>query len=172
VSDLVKFHIPAGFVLARVLPTPSELVYGFEQGWLSEPDVVAIGLAMYGVGEAPAVIENLALLLSDELSRVPDLVEELKTSRSADGDADARVWLFLALAWVHENEGDFIDPYEVVEMLYADFEYPSAIEGFVRFMPPPAGEPVGMSALDARWEAYLSAEADWFRARGALGQER
>jgi len=170
VSDLVKFRIPAGFVLARVLPTPAELVHGFERGWVSEPDVVEISLAMYGAGGAPAAIENLALLLSDQLSRVPDLVEELKNLISAEGDAAARVWLFLALAWVHENEGDFLDPYEVVEMLYADFDYPSAIEGLVRFMPPPAGEPVGMSALDARWEAYLSAEAEWFRARGALGR--
>jgi hypothetical protein len=29
-SDLVKFRIPAAFVLDRLQPTPAELVHGFE----------------------------------------------------------------------------------------------------------------------------------------------
>lgn len=50
-------------------------------------------------------------------------------------------------------------------MLYTDFDYPDAMAGFVRFLPAPAGEPTGMSALDDRWRAYLAAESDWFSAR-------
>ncbi|HEY0690131.1 MAG TPA: DUF2247 family protein [Kribbella sp.] len=128
--------------------------------------MVTTALAIYGNGDGLPSIEQLALLLSDELSRVPELIGDARSALPPDEhDAAARAWLFLALAWVHEKEGDFLDPYEVVEMLYADFGYPAAIEGFVRFMPSPAGEPVGTSALDARWRAYLSAEADWCEVR-------
>jgi hypothetical protein len=163
-SDLVKFRIPAAFVLGRLLPTPAEVVYGYERGWISEADVVAIALELYSKGDAPPSVEGLALLLSDELSRVPVLIEELR-GFSTEADDAARAWLFLAMAWVHDNEADFLDPYEVVEMLYADFGYPPAVKSFVRFMPPSPGEPFGMSALDERWRVYLETEAALYRAR-------
>ncbi|WP_158632657.1 DUF2247 family protein [Amycolatopsis sp. WAC 01416] len=164
-SDLVKFHIPAEFVLARVLPDSAELVYGYERGWLNDHDVVTIALALYNNGQASEVVEELALLLAYEYSRIPELIENVKeTGLSGEGEA-ADTWLFLAVAWVYEQKQDIRDPYELVEMLYSDFGYPAAIEGFVRFMPPPRGESVGMAALDARWKSYLSGETDRFEAR-------
>ena len=161
-SDLVKFRIPVPFVLARLLPTPAELGYGFEHGWIGENEAIGLALAMYEECEVPPEIEEIALLLADEAWRVPELIDRAKGSAGDDG---SRAWLFVALAWVAENQDDFLDPYEAIEMLYADFGYPDAIAGLVRFIPPPPGEPVGMTALDARWRAYLKAESDWFSAR-------
>jgi hypothetical protein len=162
-NDLVKFRIPAAFVLARAVPRPAELRYGYEHGWLDDADAVAIALALYGHGAVPPVVEELALLLSDDFDRVPSLVSRLSQGEP-DAEGPARLWLFLALAWVHAHAADFADPYETVEMLYTDFGYPSSIEGMVRFMPPPPGQPTGMGALEERWRAYLAAEEEWFRA--------
>lgn len=163
-SDLVKFRIPAAFVLTRLLPTPDELVYGHRHGWIGEADVIALALAMYEAGSAPPAVEDLALLLSDESSRVDQLIEDAGRATMSE-TAPARAWLFLALAWVHDGDGDLVDPHETVELLHADFDYPQAMEPFVRFMPAPPGQPTGMAAIDARWRAYLAAEAAWFRAR-------
>jgi hypothetical protein len=76
------------------------------------------------------------------------------------------VWLFLALAWLHEHRSDFADPFQVIESLYAHFGYPETIEDLVRFMPAPAGTAVGPEALEGRWQDFLEAKSAEFRARG------
>ncbi len=42
---LIRFNIPASFVLERALPTGAELAYGYRDGWLTRKDVVALALA-------------------------------------------------------------------------------------------------------------------------------
>jgi hypothetical protein len=165
---LVNFVIPASFVVDRVKLTPSELVYGYRGGWITDRDVVAIALAAFGTDAdlAPAA-EELALLLSDDLARVPALVDELSESSAAQSEAGA-VWLFLALAWLYEHRSEYPEPLEVVEMLYADFDYPEEIEGLVRFMPQPSGAATGHHAIERRWEEYLSHQAARFRGRSPL----
>ena len=81
-------------------------------------------------------------------------------------DADSScVWLFLALAWVYEHRADYVEPLEVVEMIYADFEYPDEIQGIVRFMPPPPGAATGNPAIEGRWKDYLTRKAAEYAAR-------
>jgi hypothetical protein len=102
-DDLVKFTIPAEFVTARVSLTPGELVYGFRHGWLRDRAVVEVALAAYAAGgDLPSAEEELALLLSDSLERVPELVEDLARSSAEEPDPGA-VWLYLALAWLCEH---------------------------------------------------------------------
>ncbi len=153
-ARLVSFRIPAEFVAAQALPTPSELAAGFGGGWLDEQGVVGVALAEMVAGVSlDEVMERLALLLSDELNLVPDLVSELLSDGGTP--TDGRFWLFEALAWVFEHRADFEDPLGVVEMLYADFDYPTEIEGLVRYMPAPPGEPTGVEAIERRWADFL-----------------
>jgi hypothetical protein len=155
------FGIPAEFLAGRVVLTPAELRYGFTHGWLGSAEVVQVALAGYGSAEDAAYTE-LALLLSDQFDRVPELAELLPTAPNA-----SRVWLYLALAWVYEHRTDFPDPLGVVEMLYDDFDYPEEIEGFVRFMPARESEPTGIPALYERWERYLSRVSAEYKKRPA-----
>lgn len=167
---LVRFHIPAAFVVARVLPTGAEMAYGFRHGWLSRADVVAIALAKYQAGKVSCESEEtLALLLSDDLDHVDDLLAELEKSDQPFEEA-AQVWLFLALSWLWENRHNYSDPFEVVEMLYADFGYPDAIKDLVRYMPAPSGQAVGLAAIDERWERWLDLVGDEYRHRRASPQ--
>jgi hypothetical protein len=152
---LVRFEIPASFVLTRVLPTGAELAYGFRHGWLRRPDVVRIALAKYEAGiclSAPE--EELALLLSDDFDQVDDLVSRLD-AQDEPVEQRARLWLFLALSWLHEHRDSFEDPFEVIEMLYADFGYPEEIRGLVRYMPPVPDQIAGLNAISDRWLTYL-----------------
>lgn len=163
-NRLVSFRIPADYVLERVVPTAPEIACGLEQGWLSSGDVVAIAVEKLDRGcLLTAAEERLALLLTDELDAVPSLVSELGVGYEPT-ELRERPWLFLALDWLADHREQFDDPYEIVELLYADFDYPGEIAGLVRWMPVAEGEPTGLAAIDGRWKHYLdSTRAEYVR---------
>ena len=106
------------------------------------------------------------LLLSADLAQVPELIEAVAADvPSDDVEAAAETWLFLALAWLFEHRGDFLEPLEVIEELNADFGYPDEISGLVRFMPPPPGAGTGHRAIEQRWAEYLKVKGDALQAR-------
>ncbi|MFK7849030.1 MAG: DUF2247 family protein [Rhodothermales bacterium] len=153
-QDLVKYKIPSTFVLSWGFPTEAELVYGYKNGWISESTVVKIALAKLEANLKTSDIEQkLALLLSDDLAVVDELLAQIDISMQQVSKLYKR-WLFLALAWLWENKKSVQDPLEIVELLYADFEYPTEIKGFVRYMPS-SSEKTGIRALNQRWEDYL-----------------
>ena len=169
-SDLVRLSFPAAFIISAVHLTAAELVCGYRRGWLSEHDVVTITLSSYGKGvEQSGPEKDLALLLSDELDRVPQLMGEIAESLKPEADSSP-VWLFLALTWVselraahaaivNEHRADYLDPLEVVEMLFTDFDYPDEMQGIVRFIPPLPGAATGNRAIEGRWKDYLTRKA-------------
>lgn len=165
-SRLISFQIPAGYVLERVVPTAAEIACGATQGWLSPSDAVAIAVEKLDRGYplAPSE-ERLALLLTDDLDEVPALVSELEVGHEPK-ELRERLWLFLALDWLADHGEDFDDPYEIIEMLYADFDYPAEIAGLVRWMPLPEGEPTGLAATDERWKGYLDSTRVAYARRG------
>lgn len=159
------YQIPARFVLARLLPTPAELVYGYQHGWLADSDVVTIAVAVLESGRTLSQPEvGLALLLSEDIGQVATLVGDLETTAGVEATA-AAAWLFLALSWLYEHRTDVSDPFEVIEILYADFDYPADMQGLVRFMPPAPGEATGLAAIEERWRAYISRLAASYRRR-------
>jgi len=152
---LIRFNVPAAFVVARAMPTGAELAYGYREGWLTSGDVVAVALAKYQADLAlTSAEEELALLLSADLDRVDELVADLEIV-DEPAEQRARLWLFLALAWLLEHREDFSDPLEVIEMLYADFDYPDEIQGLVRFMPAAPGDDASLDAIVRRWRAFV-----------------
>lgn len=166
-TDQLRFDLPASFVLARALPTPAELAYGYQDGWLRRADVVEIAVekTRRGVSLTPPE-EELVLLLADDLDRVDELTADLEIADQPTEDR-ARLWLFLSLAWLWERREEFTDPLETIEVLYAEFDYPEEISGLVRYMPPPPGEPTGVDAIEQRWRAYLERSAAMYEERSA-----
>jgi len=171
-EDLVKFSLPAEFILSRVVPTPDEMVYGYRHGWIDDEGAVRVAEAELLAGMAiPAAIEELALLLRDHRFRVADLMRAAADELSADEglsrcEAPERVWLYLALDWLYEHRGDFVEPLGVIEMIYADFDYPEEIEGLIRFMPArQPGAVVGRDGIVQRWRDYLARRAGEYSVR-------
>lgn len=155
-SRLVPLQLPSPFVVSYAIPTGAELAWGFREGWITRRGLVEVALAKY---EAHILLsdaeERLALSLDDELDQVDDLVDTLQLS-DEPVERRARLWLFLALAWLLEHRADYEDPLRVIEMLYADFEYPDEIKGLVRFMPPGPGQEFGVAAIESRWREYVN----------------
>lgn len=157
-SRLVTFRIPADFILKHCTPTGPEIAYGLEHGWVSRQDVVAIAVAKLAKAEDTSMSEGekeLALILSDDLDRVDEIASHLAKS-DEPVESRARLWLFLALSWLREHREEFEDPYEVIEMLYADFDYPPEIAHLIRWMPANASQPKGLDALEQKWQEYVS----------------
>lgn len=151
-----KFDIPASFVTARARLTPGELRYGHVNHWISSADAVesAVNCVVPADSKMDS-IEEISLLLSDELDRLPDLMDQLV-------DRDDHVWMYLALSWMHENQEDFDDPFKTVDLLFADFGYSQDVGEFVTFMPPPSGAAPGYPGLRERWQNYLEQKRDEF----------
>jgi hypothetical protein len=161
----ITISLPVQFVLDRLIPTPGELVCGYRLGWISPQAAVQLALAgLEVIADPPAVYEDLALLLSDSLDQVPQLMDELSGAAYSE-ERDAKIWIFLALSWVYENRADLPDPFLVVEQLYADFNYPEEMEGFVRFLPVAEGMPTGVDAMFDRWASYLEVYGEKYRHR-------
>jgi len=161
-DDLVKFELPAAFVVARVRLDPGELAYGYASGWLDEAATVGIAEDLVAAGVASAPIGELASVFRSELWRVQQVVDEIEN----DPDSEpSRVWLYLALAWLHEHKDEYVDPLQMIEMLYSDFGYPTEIEGLVRFMPLPPGAPTGVEAVEERWREYLQRRSNAYATR-------
>lgn len=75
-TDLLKFRIPALFVDECVVLSATEIVYGYQDGWINAVDTGAVALASYRVNwSLSESVENLALLLLSDIARVPELVE-------------------------------------------------------------------------------------------------
>lgn len=166
------FVLPADFVAARVCLRPAELAHGFRAGYLDERGVVQLAeLVIASAAPTLPAIEELALLLSREYGRVPELVTEIETSLSRPSseesfspgtpwDSDpSRVWLYLVLDWLYSRRAHLSDPLGEIETVYADFDYPDEIDGLVRYLPAPPGQPSGASALEDRWRDFLDRRA-------------
>ncbi len=78
-------------------------------------------------------------------------------------------WLFITLKWLYENQRHVVDPLGSVELVYEDFDFPTEIESFVRYMPARGGyKPEEYTAqqnidrLFCNWREYLERMADVF----------
>ena len=151
-----RFAIPASFIGTWARLTPGELHYGYANRWISSADVVELALGCVVPADSKMEsVEDISLLLSDELDRLPDLMDRLV-------DRDDRVWTYLALAWVHENQAEFDDPFGTVDLIFADFGYPHDVGDFVTFMPPSSGGVAGYPGLRERWWKYLEEKRSEF----------
>jgi len=157
------------FVAEHVEPTPAELARGFRLRFLDEAAVVRLAERSIGDGRTPdPTVDALSQLLADELDRVEPLISDIE-ERHGVGDTEAsRIWLYLVLLLTFERRDVSGDPMSDVEQIYADFDYPEEIEGFVPFLPAPDGQASGREAIEARWSAYLQARDLEFRHRGSI----
>lgn len=69
-------------------------------------------------------------------------------------------WLYIIIKYLYVFKEKFDDCYEVIEEVYADFDYPSSIESFIRYMPTKdiviTNDSVeGVPKLQKNWENYL-----------------
>jgi hypothetical protein len=106
---------------------------------------------------------DLACLSSDEAvypHSIQPYINELANEVSEqEKDITKQKMLYLVLKWIFEHRCDYEDPLEVVEVIYADFDYPKTVSNFVRYMPmtqPDLGSvELNSKRLFNNWANYL-----------------
>ncbi|MFT2016424.1 DUF2247 family protein [Streptomyces sp. 796.1] len=153
---MARFKVPGSFIVGRVTLTASEVAYGRRWGWLDDHSTVQIILAkLQQGGELSEAEKRWALALPEEILRggLPDI-----SAGSADESPEvAAVWVYLSVAWLCENVSVRRQLFDAIEQLYADFDYPEEVEGFVQYMPPPPGGRAGTPGMTERLESFLRA---------------
>lgn len=136
-----------------------DLRLGLSLGLITPPTAVRLAQDAADAGCADPAVIDLAQLEPNEVAAVR---QALRASDPEDADLfppqAVRKWTYLELKAAFELRDRLRDPLGVVEEIYADFDYPSQVASFVRYMPPPPGAPVGEDALYDRWSTYLRDE--------------
>lgn len=165
-NEFAGLPVSIDFITERVRLRVGELSLGYGQGWIDERAVIALALAQYDNASDDCPMARIALLLDFERSRVRELIDMADAEGASRDEGDAqRVWLYLFLAWLYDHRLT-IDAYAIIDEMFAEFEYPEAMEGFVTFMPLVGGEAAGVEAMDRRWKQFLNEEQKHFADRG------
>ncbi|MFI5753962.1 DUF2247 family protein [Streptomyces sp. NPDC051569] len=163
-NEMARFKIPGSFIAGRMTLTATEVAYGRRWGWLDDHSSVQILLAkLQEGGELSEAEERWALALPEEV-RCGDL-PDISASNADDSPEVTAVWVYLSMAWLHENVPARQQLFDIIEELYADFGYPEEIEGFVKYMPPPPGGRAGIPGMTERLESFLRAADAFYRNR-------
>lgn len=157
--ELIRLEIPSSFIKERVALSWTEVCFGLENELLDPSAPVDLAVAQAIELETPpsALVELAGASRGDP---VLDLVKLLAGREPRPPDNTIRdKWLYLTLAWIYEHRDEYSDPLQAVENVYADFDYPSQIAGFVRYMPM-KGADLGSKAANERrlydrWEEFL-----------------
>ncbi|NOT59945.1 MAG: DUF2247 family protein [Acidobacteria bacterium] len=128
--------VPYQFIREHVLLTWHDALWGYERqliGWL---DIVNLAEDQLCAGSDNPLEIELSGLGKSETQLIGETLRKLANIEPSEKGIDSgKIWLFLQLAWLFKNRTDVIDALGEVETIYADFDYPLEIEGFVRYMP-------------------------------------
>ncbi|WP_429434308.1 DUF2247 family protein [Pseudomonas sp. BS3782 TE3695] len=113
-----------------------EPLYGFEHGFIDEKGVSEYTCKTLTEKSSQEAIE-LASLLPQENYLASDLLQSLADKDLSPVTDTTKPWILLLLSFLLEHQEDYEDPLEIVEELYANFDYPEEIASLVRYMPTP-----------------------------------
>ena len=155
--DLIRLQIPYDFVRSRVQIDWNLVLFGLEQELLDPR--AASQFAKEVFDSSNRVIVSLTNLNPDA-DPTPDV--RLLTQQSSKNDPSGieQKWLFIVLDWIFENKSDYTNPLEAVAEVYADFNYPEQMVGFIYYMPSdeslPKNRELCIQRLIQKWETFVN----------------
>lgn len=154
--------IPLQFVQSKSSLNWGDCLWAYKRELLTWKDLIRVALERVENGSSNELEIELANVGKDSVWKVSELAQALAEQGKNSVETSKQKWLFLCLAWAYENREKIPDPLGAVETIYADFDYPSSIESFVRFLPPSDGyEPTQFSQeqnhqhLMTQWSEFL-----------------
>jgi len=165
---MLNAPIPYDYIRTKTVLTWPEALWGYERQMIGWHTLVALAEDALANGSGNTLEVEMAGLTKSEAQRAGELARELAGQQDvSDSEESPRKWLYLALAWIYENRDAVTDPLGHVERIYADFEYPEEMSGFVRYMPPDDGYDPTRHSLEEnekrlldRWREYLRKEEE------------
>ena len=144
------------FVAERLRVTWKDLGWAATNHWLDAKALADLADELAADDEGLRVA--LALALDDGEAALTAVLD-----RQATGDETSEVtvrerWMRLAVAWLNEHREMFSDPWAVLEEIWDAFDHAESLNGLIRWMPVPPGEPSGEAAMMARWRTYAESQ--------------
>ena len=129
-GDLIKL-VPYEFASKRVTLTWAEILTAIKRKMVARQFAIEWAMAELAVKDQypTALLELASLSKNDDIY---PFIEQLAEQQQLINNDKL---LFLVLSWLYETKDSYDDPLAVVETIYADFNYPSSICEFVRYMP-------------------------------------
>lgn len=153
----IRQPLPLEFVLPRVSLSRSDVKVGLFRKLLATEDVaVLVERGILDEGEQASDLESeLVATLPPNWAAIGD-PSEYPQHASPDLRLGEEKWVYLQLAWLWDHQDESPNALDEIELLYADFGYPTEIEHLVRWMPARPGRPVGEPAMMDSWSEYLT----------------
>lgn len=130
-----------------------EVLYGFEHGYIN-----CGGVSIYAcesLTKNSSVNEyELASLQCDDFLTVSDLLRNL-AGDELDEKNPSEAWIYLLLMWVFDNKESCCDPFELVDLVCAEFNYPDELLSLIGYMPLQEGELGSKEHMVNNWTKYL-----------------
>lgn len=154
------------YISQRVKLKWRDILYGIQKGYISPQDAIQHATNIVSKKEQYCnELFELACLSENELI-YPYVNKLVAFEDIQEEDITKDKWMYLILDWLYNNRDNFLDPLEVVEEIYADFDYPEKITSFVRYMP--SNEPdlgsieLNITRMYINWGKYLKHEKERF----------
>lgn len=110
-----------------------EVLTAIERQFVSRQFAIDFAMAKLAVlDEYPDALVDLASLNKND--DIHPFIDNLAVLDEAPNDAEEKL-LYFVLAWLYETKDSYDDPLSIVEEVYADFDYPEHISGFIKYMP-------------------------------------
>lgn len=165
--DNSSFSVPYDYASSKANFSWHEILFALNHELLSSYSAVEHAMEeLRSVDDYSDALVELASL--NEGEPVREYVENLANLEKDMATDTESKWLFVLLSWVYENRSDYNDALQVIEQIYADFDYPQSIESFVRYMP--SDEPsLGSVKKDSerlyeKWNSYLISQSEVYKA--------
>lgn len=160
----MNFKIPLVFITERCTLTWRDIDFGMKHQLLETQ--APIQLANHRINQGCDRSNSLLQLASSCAGEsIIALLDELATSEPRLPEWTIRdKWLFIVLAWLYAYRRQLTDPLAIIEEVYADFDYPPKMAGFVRYIPmdgPDLGSPaLNEERLMTRWKLLIDEERE------------
>lgn len=161
-----KCNISASFLEKyKITLTDQELLWGMDKDFIRPKAVIDYAVAQLANLHEKDSLYDIALLSSkEERYKVREILEEKLINKDSSyqhaysEDELTEKWLYLLLKWLYSTRESFDDPWSMIEMIYADLNYPEAIKGLIRYMPAQDCIQNNFSPVENmthRWELFL-----------------
>lgn len=162
-ENTLNLVIPYEYANSLFELTWVDIKYGIDHGFLDYQAAIEHAVVTLGKEVIPPQ-SVIALACLDKWESVHPYIDELASQTSEQEGISQEKFLYALLNWVYEHREQYAEPLELVEIIYADFDYPEDIVGFVRYMPTP--DPISES-LDLNRERLFNNWKDFLEKQKA-----
>ncbi|MFU9139212.1 DUF2247 family protein [Erwinia tasmaniensis] len=164
------YPIPFEFIEKNTRLSWCDVKWGYENNLITSDVPIRKAENIVLTGSYTNAELELSFVIPGESDHVDSFLKELCSDFEQENDpAIKQKWLFILLSWLWNNLNNFEEPLAEVEIIYADFDYPHEIEGFIKYMPPSDGYDPSMHSqmenidyLMDKWKNYLEKESAVF----------